>query len=446
MKLNKKDRINDLSIKKRQEFIQKKKVQMLGLIIVICCFSYSLSITKDTQLSSLLRGKQSVTQFDEGSQNLPENIEEDPLELEPDTKEELTLYALSACLMDASNGRVLYHKDGYHEMPMASTTKIMTLLVVLEHGNLDDVVTVTSNAAKQPAVRLGLRAGEKYVLRDLLYSLMLESHNDTAVAIAEHVGGSVEEFCNMMTAKAIELGADHTSFKTPNGLDEDGHYTTARDLSLIASFAIRNKEFCKIVRMQTYQFDELSRKRSFTVNNKDRFLYMMEGAIGIKTGFTGKAGYCFVGAIKINGKTFVSTVLGSGWPPHKEYKWSDTKKLMRYGLSNFETHNLFDHMKKEDIVPLPDAIRVYDGKLEKVKIQLGEDLSNEKMLLSESERVTSKLSINQYIEAPVKVATKVGEMNYYINHELYQSIPIITTEAVDEVDYGYYLRKLLEIW
>lgn len=443
MKQNKKDTLNDMSIQKRQNFILNKNVQMIGLILVICCVSLSLFHTKESQLNLLL-GNKLLTEINQITENLPKN-EEVP-DIEENTKDELTLYALSACLMDASNGRVLYHKDGYQEMPMASTTKIMTLLIVLENANLDDVVTVSANAAKQPDVQLNIRTGEKYVLRDLLYSLMLESHNDTAVAIAEHVGGSVEAFCNIMTEKAIELGAKDTSFKTPNGLDEEGHYTTARDLSLIASYAIKNKEFCKIVKTQTYQFDEVSRKRSFTVNNKDRFLYMMDGAIGIKTGYTGKAGYCFVGALRLNGKTLVSTVLGSGWPPHKEYKWSDTKKLMRYGLANYEYDYLFHHMKKDDLVPLPESIRVFEGKANEVKIQLQEDISNVKMLLSPYEIVYTELMMNPYIEAPVKAATKVGVMNYYINHDLYQSVPIITKEAVDEVDFQFYFRKVLEIW
>jgi D-alanyl-D-alanine carboxypeptidase (penicillin-binding protein 5/6) len=372
-------------------------------------------------------------------------LENEP-EFELDTKDNLTLYALSACLMDASNGRVLYGKDEFKELPMASTTKIMTLLVVLENANLDDIVTVSANAAKQPDVQLNIRSGEKYYLRDLLYSLMLESHNDTAVAIAEHVGGSVELFCDKMTTKAIELGALNTSFKTPNGLDEDGHYTTARDLSLIASYAVKNQEFCKIVKTQTYQFNEISGKRSFSVNNKDRFLYMMDGAIGIKTGFTGKAGYCFVGAIKLNGKVFVSTVLGAGWPPHKEYKWSDTKKLMKYGLSNYEMGYLFDHMGKAEADNLPETIAVSEGKAKEVKIQLQLDTSKEKLLLADTEKVSTSLWLNDYIEAPLSAGTTVGMMNYYINHTLFQSIPIITCEEVEEVDFGFIFHKVLEVW
>jgi D-alanyl-D-alanine carboxypeptidase (penicillin-binding protein 5/6) len=450
MKRNK-DTVSELSIQKRQELIQNKKIQILGLIIVICCIGYSLALSKGELLSSILVNHGLISSTDKKNvpmnpeELLPNEDQEEP-EVETDTNDDLTLYALSACLMDASNGRVLYDKDAYKEMPMASTTKIMTLLVTLENANLDDIVTVTANAAKQPDVQLNIKPGEKYVLRDLLYSLMLESHNDAAVAIAEHVGGSVEAFCDMMTAKAVEIGANNTSFKTPNGLDEVGHYTTARDLSLIASYAIRNKDFCRIVKTQTYQFNEVSGKRSFSVNNRDRFLYMMEGAIGIKTGYTGKAGYCFVGAIKIDGKTFVSTVLGSGWPPHKEYKWSDTKKLMKYGLTSFEFDYLFDHMQQDAIVHLPDKIAVLNGKANEVAVTLQEDISQEKMLLSGSEKVSTSLMLNDYIEAPIGAATIVGTMNYYINNNLYRSIPIITKEEVDEVDFGFFFQKVLDVF
>lgn len=448
------DTVAEMSIQKRQEFIQNKKVQIIGLIIVICCVSYSLALSKGEQLASMFVNRGQIISTDQQGnlKNQDEMNQEEIIEnqivprTENNTKDDLTLYALSACLMDASNGRVLYDKDAFKEMPMASTTKIMTLLVTLENANLDDVVLVSTNAAKQPPVQLNIRTGEKYILRDLLYSLMLESHNDTAVAIAEHVGGSVEEFCNMMTAKAMELGANHTSFKTPNGLDEVGHYTTARDLSLIASYAIRNNEFCRIVKTQTYQFNELSGKRSFTLNNRDRFLYMMEGAIGIKTGYTGKAGFCFVGAIKIDGKTLVSTVLGSGWPPHKEYKWSDTKKLMKHGLTNYEIDYLFDHMQAESAVKLPDKVAIWNGKANEVAVSLQEDISHEKMLLTDSEKASTTLMLKDYIEAPINTGTIVGMMDYYIDDKLYRSIPIITMDKVEEVDFGYFFQKVLDVF
>ena len=240
--------------------------------------------------------------------------------------EDIDLYAQSAVLMDADSGRILYEKDGSAKLPMASTTKIMTLTVALESGNLDDVVEVSKLAASQPDVQLNIRTGEKYLLRDLLYSLMLESHNDVAVAVAEHIGGSVEGFADMMNQKARDIGAYNTHFVTPNGLDSDEHYTTASDLALIARYAIQNEKFIEITNTPSYSFSDIDGARSFTVNNKDAFLTQMDGAIGIKTGFTGKAGYCFVGALKRDDRTFISVVLACGWPPHKTWKWAERER------------------------------------------------------------------------------------------------------------------------
>ena len=150
------------------------------------------------------------------------------------------LYSISAALIDGDTGRVLYEKNGYEVRAMASTTKIMTLIIALEYGNRDDIVTVSSYASKMPDVQLGICEGEQYLMSDLMYSLMLESHNDCAVAIAEHVGGSVEGFANMMNDKARELGLEHTYFITPNGLDAEDdkgkHSTSATDLARIMKY------------------------------------------------------------------------------------------------------------------------------------------------------------------------------------------------------------------
>ncbi|MDF2540110.1 MAG: hypothetical protein K0S76_3131, partial [Herbinix sp.] len=266
-----------------------------------------------------------------------EEVQKDEAQEKPSVlTENLSLHALSALLMDASNNRVLYEENGNNKMPMASTTKIMTCIVTLENADLQDIVTVSSYASSMPDVQLNIKKGDQFYLNDLLYSLMLESHNDVAVAIAEHVGGSVEGFATMMNDKARELGCESTNFVTPNGLDAQGHYTTAKDLAIIASYAIKNDKFIGITNSSTHSFQEIKKGRGYNVSNKNKFLYMMEGAIGVKTGFTGGAGYCFVGAIKRTDKTLISVVLGCGWPPNKSLKWSDTKELMSYGVNNYE--------------------------------------------------------------------------------------------------------------
>ncbi len=226
----------------------------------------------------------------------------------PVMADELKVYARAALLMDASNGRILYEENGYEKLPMASTTKIMTCILALEYIKehettvWEEPVEVSGHAASMPKVKLGVQKGDKFLLEDLLYSLMLESHNDTAVAIAEYIDGSVPAFAQRMNEKARSLGCRDTNFITPNGLDAEAdgktHETTAADLARIAAYALKNEDFRKIIGTRSYTFPELSGRRTFQVYNKDRFLDLMDGAIGIKTGFTGKAGYCFVGALE----------------------------------------------------------------------------------------------------------------------------------------------------
>lgn len=262
------------------------------------------------------------------------------------SKEQLTLHARGAALMDEETGRILYDKEVDQEFANASTTKIMTCILALEQCLPDERVVISLNAQKQPKVKMNVIVGEEYRLKDLLYALMLESYNDVAVAIAEHVGGSVEGFSQKMNKKAKELGCNHTRFVTPNGLDAENHYTTCRDLGKIARYALKNKMFRKIIGTSQYQFLKIGGGRRIEINNKDAFLQQYEGAIGIKTGYTSKAGYCFVGAAQRQDKTLISVVLGAGWPPNKEYKWADTKALLNYGFENYHRKRIF---KKERV-------------------------------------------------------------------------------------------------
>ncbi|MBE5894552.1 MAG: D-alanyl-D-alanine carboxypeptidase [Lachnospiraceae bacterium] len=253
---------------------------------------------------------------------------------------DLSLYANASALYDATERRFLYGENENESLPMASTTKIMTCILVLEAGCLEEWAEVSSYAASQPKVRADLRAKERYLVGDLLYSLMLESHNDTAVVLAEHVGGSVEGFAEMMNAKANELGLTDTYFITPNGLDacdEGGvHSTTACDLAILAAYAMENETFREIIQTENYTFLDETGAHAISVTNANAFLDLRDGALGIKTGYTDDAGYCFVGASEEEGHLLISVVLGAGWPPHREYKWEDTGELMDYARDNYE--------------------------------------------------------------------------------------------------------------
>jgi D-alanyl-D-alanine carboxypeptidase (penicillin-binding protein 5/6) len=351
--------------------------------------------------------------------------------------EQPVLNALSACLIDAQNGRVLYEKNGYDVRAMASTTKIMTLTIALEQGNPDDIVTISQNAARQPDVQLNVNTGEQYRLKDLFYSLMLESHNDVAVAIAEHVGGSVEGFAALMNEKAQELGCVDTHFVTPNGLDasdEGGkHATTAVDLARIAAYAIQNETFVEIINTRSYSFQEVNGKRSFTVNNKDAFLDMMDGAFGIKTGFTGDAGYCFVGAVKQDERTFISVVLASGWPPNKTYKWNDTKKLMQLGIQNYFPQSVYEG--RENMV----KIAVTDGIEEETYLDSTGSLS---MLLSEEDEVKVYYEYPASVPAPVVQGEQAGSVHVYVNGENVGDFPMLVSKSVRRINFRDYFERL----
>ncbi|MFP4697468.1 MAG: D-alanyl-D-alanine carboxypeptidase family protein [Eubacteriales bacterium] len=352
-------------------------------------------------------------------------------------EEDLNLYALSALLMDGDNGRVLWDFNGEEQRAMASTTKIMTGIIALEYGNLEDEVLVSRKASLAPIVKLYIREGEKYRLGDLLYALMLESSNDVAIAIAEHIGGSVEEFCELMTEKAKDIGAHNTSFKTPNGLDAEGHYTTAYDLALIARYALNNEQFVDIINTKQKVFNEVTNNRQFSVNNKNLFLDMMDGAIGVKTGFTNHAGYCFVGAVKKDGKFLISVVLASGWPYNRNWKWQDTQKIMEYGLDNFEYKQIVQDNIKFDI------IQVIDGKKGYVNIDVVE-FDEIGLLLSKNDKIRKEVDLPTSLEAPIDKGTTIGYYNVYLNDEIYEKLPIKTMNSVDKIDYRFCLYNILK--
>ena len=375
---------------------------------------------------------------------------------------ELPLKSKAACVYDCNGKRALYSKNSTEKLPMASTTKIMTCIIALENADINEMCEISAYAASMPDVQLNAKKGEKFVLKDLLYSLMLESHNDVAVAIAEHIGNSsksqevdlnnyeeskknVARFAKMMNDKTKELGLKDTNFVTPNGLDADNHYTTAHDLAIIASYAIKNKSFLNITNAKSYTFKS-DKGRSYTVNNKNQFLNSYSGAIGCKTGYTSKAGYCFVGAIdknNSNGKyKLVSVVLGCGWPPHKSYKWQDTKKLMDYAVNNYS----------EKKIVIDDSI--FNGK--KVIVEKGYDESigvecyfikpnidkKYNILLKENEDISYEIKLNKKVIAPIKKGQIIGYIKLHIDNNEYKTIYI---KALNNIEKITYVKKFIEL-
>lgn len=369
---------------------------------------------------------------------------------------ETELYARSACLLDGDSGRVLYGKDAQTPLPMASTTKIMTCILALEQGDLQQTVTASARAAGQPKVHLGIREGQQFLLEDLLYALMLESFNDAAVMIAEGVAGSVEAFSGLMNEKAEQIGCMDTHFVTPNGLDaaddQGEHHTTAADLALIMRYCIRQspkaQEFLQVTQTGTYTFWDVEHTQVYTCSNHNSFLQMMDGALSGKTGFTSKAGYCYVGALEQDGKCFIVALLACGWPNNKSYKWSDTKKLMNYGLDNYDYRDVFLHEWEPGQVPVLQG--QYDGILGETDAVIPLELSVDReaetlnLLLREDEQVKVTAHLPENLQAPVKEGEQVGEVIYTLEDRQIASYPVYTGAALEKIDFGWCVEQVLQ--
>lgn len=386
-----------------------------------------------------------------------------------------SLYAYSAVLMDGSSGRVLYEKHGEEFLANASTTKILTCILALENAHLTDVVEVSAYAASMPDVQLHIREGEQYYLEDLLYSLMLESHNDVAVAIAEHISGSQEGFSRLMNEKAREIGCENTNFLTPNGLDavqkikiqnpatqntqgkvqlgeeeqEVSHGTTATDLARIMRYCIKispqKETFIRITQTPTHTFQDINKTRNFSCRNHNTFLTMMEGVVSGKTGFTSKAGYCYVGALEQNGKSYIVALLACGWPGNKNYKWADCRKLMEYGLKEYELFSLEDLEKeyeKELTAEVREAKREDLDKNEVVVLKRRKSGIGE-ILLRQGEKIEAAISKKE-LAAPLEKGESVGKIQYYIQGEKWLEEELYCDKKIEKIDFSWCLAKILK--
>lgn len=240
--------------------------------------------------------------------------------------------------MDAATGNILYQHEADLRLPPASTTKVMTAILTLESGRkLTETLTVSKAATRVPATKLYLRPGQTLTIEDLLYGIMLSSANDASIVLAEGIGGSVEEFAELMTKRAHELGAANSQFTNPNGLTDTDHFSTARDLAILFRYAMRNATFREIVqtKISSVTSNTIVKKktvaRRISVRNHNRLLWNFNGAIGGKTGYTQAAQKCFVGAVTRNGVTLIVAILGA------RDQWGDTKRLLEYGFDNYES-------------------------------------------------------------------------------------------------------------
>ena len=357
---------------------------------------------------------------------------------------EPSVAAKGAVLIDGRTGRLLWGRNAEEPMAMASTTKIMTAILVLENCEMDEIVTISKNASHQPKVHMGLREGEGWKVGDLLSAMMLRSYNDAAVALAEHISGSVEIFCEGMTKKAKQIGAEDTVFASPNGLDshltDAEHHSTAYDMALITAYALQNESFREIISQPEITIEDVAGKHTCHVTNTDRFLKEYDGAIGVKTGYTNKAGHCFVGAAEREEVLLISSVLGSGWEDTgKQKKWTDTKILMDYGFANFKPSEV---LKKDDIF---GEVKILNSPTESVETVLAEGYT---ALFSEEEKESLRIEakLPQEIKAPVEKGQKLGKAILFLGKEKLAEISLLAKDTAQPFTLIEWMHRLAENW
>lgn len=344
-------------------------------------------------------------------------------------EENLAMYSQSYALTDASTGRVLAGKNETTPMANASTTKILTCIITLENCSLNEVVTISANASSQPKVRLGMGEGEQYPLVDMLYGLMLESYNDCAVAIAEHVAGSVEDFSVMMNDKAKEIGCVDTYFITPNGLDSEVgnqfHHTTASDLCNIMAYCVWESPmkdvFLQIT--QTRNYSGAANGNTYSFVNRNAFLDQMDGVLSGKTGYTAKAGYCYVAAYEKSGEKYCIALLACGWPNNKTYKWSDTRTLLNYAINNYDiktvkVNTITETLEIDGYINEPEFVFLN----QKSTLGVSGEMKSYEVLLGENETVRKEIVLYTDTTLPIKEGQVLGECNIYVEDMLLDTI------------------------
>ncbi|MFA5676483.1 MAG: D-alanyl-D-alanine carboxypeptidase family protein [Christensenellales bacterium] len=347
--------------------------------------------------------------------------------------ENISISAKSAVLIEASTGRLLYEKNAFEKMPMASTTKIMTAIVALEHGSVKDTVVAGKNASGVEGSSIWLSEGERMSLSDMLFGLMLASGNDAAVAIAEHIGGSVEGFVGMMNQTAQKIGAYNTHFANPNGLPAKDHYTTAYDLALISAYAMNNKYFCEIVKTQYKTLPWEGHEWNRVVKNKNKILWNYEGGNGIKTGYTKAAGRCLAAAAERDGMQLIAVALDA------PDMFDDCMAILNRGFDNYKNRLLVEKDKPAG------SVAVKNGMLDSFDVYPQKDvyfpLTDE-----EYEKIEKRVIMEETVRAPVYTGQRAGYIDVYLERRKICSVPLCSAVSIKDNSYQFNLLRLLDFW
>jgi len=407
----------------------KKIYRMLYILLTILIFSSNIVFAseKDDETIEILK------------------LNEEVIEASAELVNEPSINSRSAVVFDRNSEKAIYNKNMDIKRPMASTTKIMTAIVVIENSNLNDIVKVSKKAAGTGGSSLKLKANDEVTVENLLYGLMLVSGNDAAVALAEHVGGSVEGFAEIMNAKAISLGLENTHFITPHGLDETEHYTTAYELAYLADYALENEKFKEIVGTKTYTVMVNNTPR--LLSNTNELLGNISGVYGVKTGFTNGANRCLVSAVKRGEIDIICVVLGADT---KKDRTKDSIKLIEYTYQNYEIFNIKEKVEDEfnkwkNINE--KRISINKGTKEYPKVILV-DLPYEKIVIKKGEENNIKIEIEhkEYFEAPLEEKSIIGKLKCYINNNEQFELLILNQERVEKKNILDYFVELLQMY
>ena len=342
---------------------------------------------------------------------------------------EPTINSRAAIVYERSSGKILYGKEENEKRKMASTTKIMTAIVVLENTNLDDIVTISSKAAGTGGSRLGLHKDDKISIQDLLYGLLLCSGNDAAVALAEHVSGDLSNFANMMNSKATSLGLSSTHFVTPHGLDDDNHYTTAYELALITNYALKNDVFANLVKTKTYTISINNHPK--TLSNTNELLGNLDGVYGVKTGFTNGANRCLVTAVKRDNIDIICIVLGAHT---KKDRTKDSINLINYSFNNFKMVNIKEKITNEFVnwkICNSSSFRVEKGVSDSVDIII-QDIPYDffPIKCNQTDDMSIYIYCNTELTAPLPSGSTLGYLAVSVNNQTVLTLNLYNSNSI----------------
>lgn len=355
---------------------------------------------------------------------------------------EPNINARIAVAYDRKSGKVIYGKNENKRTAMASTTKIMTAIVLIENADLNQTITVSAKAAGTGGSRLGLKHNDKITMKDLLYGLMLKSGNDAAVAIAENVGGSIEKFADLMNEKAKEIGLDNTHYVTPHGLDNPEHYTTAYELAKLADYALKNEIFAKVVNTKNYTVTINGYPKNIT--NTNELLGYLDGVNGVKTGFTNNAGRCLVTSVNRNEFEIITVVLQADT---KKIRTTDSISLIEYVYKNYELFNIKEIVDKQfQEWCMINKNRIVINKCKNSNIELYKtQLSNNIIPIKKTDKDNINIEINNlyYFEAPVEKDRIIGTLKVMLNDEVIEVVDIKVKNLIERKDVMDYFKLFL---